>query len=172
MDPAGTRRAGCPPGGRLRPRVPRRGDPAIPGRIAATVPSASGRIVYITRTWFSENERRGFMACTPAGYRLVGLAGWIGALGWLQFLVLIALLILSAATRLFRPPSLWLFASPIAFGVVAQLLDVSGRSLARRRQFTYQYEPDLASWLEGGARRTYPPQRDGEAATTGSSGAP
>lgn len=55
--------------------------------------------MYITRTWFSENERKGFIACTPAGYKIVTLAGWIGALGWLQFLLLVVVLIVWAITR-------------------------------------------------------------------------
>jgi len=128
--------------------------------------------VYITRTWFSDNERKGFMTCTPAGYRLVSLAGLIGILGWLQFLVLVVIFILFAVTRLFEPPSLWLFALPIAFRVVAQLLDGCGRSLATRKHFEYHYKPDLASWLDGDARRTYPPNRDIDAVATGSPSAP
>lgn len=124
--------------------------------------------MYITRMWFSENERKGFMTCTPTGYRLVSLAGFIGVLGWVQFLVLVVIFILFAVTRLFEAPSLWLFGLPIAFRVVAQLLDVSGRSLATRRHFEYHYKPDLASWLEGDGRRTYPPNRDIDAVATGS----
>jgi hypothetical protein len=122
--------------------------------------------------WFSENERKGFMTCTPAGYRLVALAGLIGVLGWLQFLVLVVILILWAITRLFEPPTLWLFALPLAFRVVAQVLDSLGRSLATRKHFEYHYKPDFASWLEGNARRTYPPNRDTEAVAAGSPSAP
>ena len=131
-----------------------------------------GRIVYITRMWFSENERIGFMTCTPAGYRLVGVAGWVGILGWLQFLVLVAIFILFGVTRLFEPPSLWLFALPIAFRFVAQLLDGLGRSLAKRKNFEYHYKPDLASWLDGDARKTYPPNRTIEPVAAGLPSAP
>lgn len=113
--------------------------------------------------WFSENERKGFMACTPTGYRLLNLAGWIGLLGWLQFLLLVVALILFAITRLFEFPTLWLFALPLAFGVVAGLLAGFGRSLASRKHFEYHYKPDFALWLEGDARKTYPPNRDMEA---------
>jgi hypothetical protein len=134
--------------------------------------STLGRIVYITRTWFSDNEWKGFMACTPAGYRLVTLAGWIGFLGWLQFLALVGAFALYGITRWFDPPTLWLFALPVACRVLAQTLDVYGRSLAARKQFQYHYKPDFASWLEGGARRTFPPSRDIEAVTTGSPSAP
>jgi hypothetical protein len=122
--------------------------------------------------WFSENERNGFKTCTPAGYRLVGAAGLVGILGWLQFLVLVAIFALFGVTRMFEPPSLWLFALPIAFRFVAQLLDGFGRSLATRKNFEYHYKPDFASWLDGDARRTYPPDRDTEAAATGAPGAP
>lgn len=115
--------------------------------------------MYITRSWFSNNELKGFMACTPAGYRLVAAAGWIGALGWLLFLALVGALILWAITRWFEPPSLWLFALPLACRVLAMVLDVHGRSLAARKQFAYHYKPDYASWQEGGARRTFPPDR-------------
>jgi len=128
--------------------------------------------VYITRMWFSENERSGFMTCTPAGYRLVGVAGLVGILGWLQFLVLVAIFILFGITRLFEPPSLWLFALPISFRFAAQLLDGIGRSLARRKEFEYHYKPDVASWLEVDGRRTYPPNLDIEAVATGSPSAP
>jgi hypothetical protein len=99
------------------------------------------------------------MACTPAGYSLVAVAGWIGFLGWLQFLALLGVFILWAITRWFEPPTLWLFALPLACRVLAMVLDASGRSLAARKQFEYHYKPDCASWLEGGVRRTYPPDR-------------
>jgi hypothetical protein len=122
--------------------------------------------------WFSENERKGFMACAPAAYRLVSLAGLVGMLGWLQFLVLVGAFILYGITRWFDPPTLWLFALPLAFRVLAQSLDVYGRSLAARKQFEYHYKPDFASWLEGSVRMTYPPNRDIEAAATGSPNAP
>ena len=128
--------------------------------------------MYITRMWFSENERKGFLTCTPAGYRLVEFAGWIGALGWLQFLVLVGVLIVWAITRMFERPTLWLFALPLAFRVVAQALDIYGRSLATRKHFQYHYKPDFASWVEGNARQTYPPNRDTEAVAAASPNAP
>jgi len=112
------------------------------------------------------------MTCTPAGYRLVGVAGLVGMLGWFQFLVLVAIFVLFGVTRLFEPPSPWLFALPIAFRFVAQLLDGIGRSLATRKNFEYHYKPDFASWLDGDARRTYPPNRAIEAVATGSPSAP
>ena len=115
--------------------------------------------------WFSENERKGFMACTPAGYRFLTFAGWIGAFGWLLFFLLLAALIVFAITRLFEFPTLWLFALPPAIGVVAGILAGFGRSLANRKHFEYHYGPDFASWLEGGARKTYPPDRDMEDAS-------
>lgn len=114
-------------------------------------------IMYITRSWFSDNELKGFMACTPAGYRLVVVAGGIGLLGWLQFLGLLGVLIFWAITRWFEPPTLWLFVLPLACRVLAMVLDAFGRSLAARKQFEYHYKPDFASWLEGDVRRTYPP---------------
>lgn len=131
-----------------------------------------GRTVYVPRMWSSENERKGFMACTPAGYWLLNLAGWTGLLGWLQFLLLVAALIIFAVTRLFEFPTLWLFALPPAFGVVARLLAGLGRSLASRKHFEYHYKPDFASWLEGDVRKTYPPDRDVIAVTAESPGAP
>jgi len=125
-----------------------------------------GRIVYIPRMWFSENERKGFMACSPAGYRLLTLAGWTGALGWLLFLLLVVALIVSAITRWFQFPTLWLFGLPLAFGVVAMFLDVLGRSLASDKHFEYHYTPDVASWLEGDVQKTYPADGGTKAATT------
>ena len=122
--------------------------------------------------WFSDNEYEGFRTCTPAGYRLVALAGWIGLLGWLVFLVLLGAFILYGITRWFEPPTLWLFALPLAFRILAQTLDGFGRSLAARKRFEYHYKPDFASWLEGDARRTYPPNRDLDAEAARSPGAP
>lgn len=116
--------------------------------------------MYITRTWFSENERNGFRSCAPAGYTLVSMAGWIGFLGWILFLVLIAALILSTATRLFSFPTLWLFTVPLGFRFVAQILDGYGRSLATRKRFEYHYKPDYAVWREDNVARTYPPDRE------------
>ncbi len=121
--------------------------------------------MYVPRMWFSENERKGFMACTPAGYRLLTLAGWTGVLGWLQFLLLVVALVVFAITRWFEFPTLWLFVLPLAFGVVAMLLAGLGRSLASDKHFEYHYKPDFASWLEGDLQKTYPPDRDAKAAT-------
>jgi hypothetical protein len=115
--------------------------------------------MYLTRSWFSDNELKGFMACTPAGYRLVAFAGWVGFLGWLIFLALLGIFALYGITRWFEPPTLWLFALPPALRVVAWTADVYGRSLASRKGFEYHYKPDYASWLENGTRRTYPPNR-------------
>jgi len=128
--------------------------------------------VYLPRMWFSENERKGFMACTPAGYRLLSLAGWIGVLGWLLFLVLVAALIVFAITRLFEFPTLWLFALPPAFGVVAGILAGLGRSLANRKHFEYHYKPDFASWQEGDTRKTYPLNHQMETTVAESPSAP
>ncbi len=116
--------------------------------------------MYITRMWFSENERQGFMTCSPAGYHLVSIAGLIGFLGWVLFLLLIAALILSAATRLFAFPTLWLFIVPLGFRFVAQFLDIYGRSLATRKHFEYHYKPDYSAWLDDNVVRTYPPDRE------------
>lgn len=116
--------------------------------------------MYITRMWFSENERKGFMACSPGGYNLVGLAGWIGFLGWVLFLALLVALFLSAVVRLFTFPTLWLFTMPLVFRFVAQSLDRYGRSLVTRKHFEYHYKPDYASWLEDNRQRTYPPDRE------------
>lgn len=116
--------------------------------------------MYVTRMWFSENERNGFKTCSPTGYHLVSIAGLIGFLGWVLFLLLIAALILSAATRLFSFPTLWLFVVPPAFRFVAQFLDGYGRSLATRKHFEYHYKPDYAAWLEDNMGRTYPPARE------------
>lgn len=127
--------------------------------------------MYITRMWFSENERKGFLACSPVGYNFVSVAGLIGFLGWVLFLLLIAALILSAATRLFAFPTLWLFAVPLGFRFVAQFLDLYGCSLATRKHFEYHYKPDYAAWCEGDALRTYPPDRE-KTAEVGESSAP
>jgi hypothetical protein len=113
--------------------------------------------MYITRMWFSDNEMKGFKACTPAGYRLVLVAGLIGLLGWLVFFGIAGVITFWAVTRWFEAPTLWLYALPLAFRVVAMVLDNLGRSLATRKQFEYHYKPDFASWLEGGVRATYPP---------------
>jgi hypothetical protein len=107
--------------------------------------------------WFSDNEMKGFMACTPAGYRLVLVAGLVGLLGWLVFLAIVGVFTFWAITRWFEAPTLWLYALPLAFRVVAMVLDNLGRSLATGKQFEYHYKPDFASWVEGGVRRTYPP---------------
>jgi hypothetical protein len=116
--------------------------------------------MYITRMWFSENERKAFMQCTPAGYRLVGVAGLIGLVGWVLFLVLVAVVILAGATRLFEAPTLWTFVLPVALGLIAFVTDTLGRSLAHRRRFQYYYMPDVATWEVDGILGTYPPGSD------------
>lgn len=117
--------------------------------------------MYITRMWFSENERKGFRECTPTGYKLVGIAGLLGFLGWVLFLLLgVVVFVLAGAARLFTPPTLWVFILPLVLGVIAFFVDAHGRSMAQRRRFQYNYEPDYASWIESGTVKTYPPGRE------------
>ncbi|MBH0205094.1 MAG: phage holin family protein [Nitrospira sp.] len=118
--------------------------------------------MYITRMWFSENERMGFRACTPTGYKLVGVAGLLGFLGWVLFLLLAGVFALAGITRLVTPPTLWAFIVPIGLGAIAFVVDSYGRSMAQRRRFQCNYKPDYASWIENGVLKTYPPGREVE----------
>jgi len=89
-------------------------------------------------------------------------------LGWLQFLILLGVFIVYGITRWFEAPTMWVFALPLSFRVIAQTLDTVGRSSATRKHFEYQYKPDVASWLEGDVRSTYPPNRETKASSPAS----
>ena len=123
--------------------------------------------MYITRMWFSENERKAFIACTSTGYKLVGVAGWVGLLGWIVLLLLLGIFAFAWIGQRFEAPTLWLVALPLVFRLVAGRLDGFGRSLAHRKRFQYYYKPDFASWVENGVLVTYPPGRQVEVSPVG-----
>jgi hypothetical protein len=103
--------------------------------------------------WYSETQRLGKKACTPAGYGLHVLAEMIGFLGF-------ALLGISGIVWLWR----WLAGAPrgiatagltlaLVLGVASEVMFQLSWWLALRRGF--QYDGHEASWSEHGGRRSY-----------------
>jgi hypothetical protein len=55
----------------------------------------------------------------------------------------------------FRWSLLWLLAVPFAIGVAGSVIVAFSWSLASRKQFRYDYERRVSSWLEGEQERSY-----------------
>lgn len=111
--------------------------------------------MFIPRMWFDEVERIGKQRCTPFGYALQGFGELVGFVGLLMLLGVPIYLVYRAIAGTFSWPLLWLLAVPFAVGIVGSLLVQFSWFLAQRKQFRYDYERRVSSWIEGGQERTF-----------------
>lgn len=111
--------------------------------------------MFIPRMWFDEVERIGMQRCTPVGYGLQIIGELIGFVGLLMLLGVPVYLAYQGVVGTFRWPLLWLLAVPVVFGVINTVIAGLSWSLAYRKQFRYDYERRVSSWVEGGEERTY-----------------
>jgi hypothetical protein len=105
--------------------------------------------------WFNEVERIGKKRCTPVGYALQGIGELIGFCGLLMLLGMPIYLAYRGVVGTFHWPLLWLLAVPFAIGVIDTVIVAFSWSLAHRKQFRYDDERLVSSWVEGGQERTY-----------------
>jgi len=107
--------------------------------------------------WDSENQRLGLKACTPPGYRLVGIGDLMGMLGFLTLITCLAYLAYKQFVAQFSTGLLWLLLIPISMGVIGRVIYEVGWVLASRKQFSYD-DSRTAWWKEGGEIRSFPPK--------------
>jgi len=98
--------------------------------------------------WYSEVHRIGFRKCTPTGYRLLGLGDWAFLAA---FLTPLAMLLLETFELADVRWTFLLWAVPLV--VVGVVCKATANTLADKRRFRYDYEPDVASWDDGTPRR-------------------
>lgn len=111
--------------------------------------------MFIPRIWFDEVERIGKQRCTPFGYALQGIGDLTGFVGLLTLLGVPLYLAYAGVVGLFQWTLLWLLAIPIVLGGVGSVLVSVSWSLARRKQFRYDYERRVSNWVENGQERAY-----------------
>jgi 4-amino-4-deoxy-L-arabinose transferase-like glycosyltransferase len=111
--------------------------------------------MFIPRMWFDEVERIGKQRCTPFGYALQGVGELIGFLGLLALFGVPFYLIYTGLAGSFRWSLLWLLTVPVVLGTLGSVLVTYSWSLALGKQFRYDYERRVSSWIEGGQERSY-----------------
>jgi hypothetical protein len=111
--------------------------------------------MFIPRMWFDEVERIGKQRCTPVGYAIQVVGDLIGFVGLLSVLGVPVYLAFARVIGSFRWSMLWLLAVPVVLGVIGSVLVSFSWSLAYRKQFRYDYERRVSSWVEGGQERSY-----------------
>jgi hypothetical protein len=125
-----------------------------PPLLSLVVRSARG-VMFIPRMWFDEVERVGKQRCTPLGHALQIVGELIGFLGLLLLPGVPLYLAYRGLVGAFRWGLLWLLAVPVVLGIVGSVIVGYSWSLAYRKQFHYDYERRVSSWIEGGQERAY-----------------
>lgn len=113
--------------------------------------------------WYSENERIGFRTCTPIGYFARALTDLFGLCVFIMLIAVPLLLTRELFKGAFQISHLWLLAAPFTLWIADPALHRFARILAGRKRFRYDYDLNIASWIEEGERRTYPHETNGEA---------
>jgi hypothetical protein len=111
--------------------------------------------MFIPRMWFDEVERIGKQRCTPTGYMLQGIGDLLGFVGLLLLLGVPLYLAYRCVVSTFDWSLLWLLTVPVGVGILGSVVVGYSWSLASRKQFRYDYERRVSSWVENGAERTY-----------------
>jgi hypothetical protein len=106
--------------------------------------------------WDSQSQRIGMMKCTYLGYILQAIARILGSIGFLLFPgIIIFLIMYTIVSDTFNSSLYWLFSIPFAFGLIAEILFLSGWYLAGKKDFDYNHETREASWTENGKQIKY-----------------
>ncbi|GEM_PF-727922 len=112
-------------------------------------------MLFIYPMWDSESERIGLQKCTPTGYVLHGLAELLGFIALLSMLGITVYLVYRGVSGNFRCLLLWLIAVPLGIGMIGRVLWFTGIMLAAKRDFKYDADARVASWVEGGKALHY-----------------
>lgn len=112
--------------------------------------------MFINPMWSCESQRIGMQRCTPKGYMLHGISDLIGFVAILLLLGVPIYLVYSAICGQFVAKMLWLFLVPFGVAIAGNLLHSYSWHLADKRQFKYDYENSLSTWVdESGIEQSY-----------------
>ena len=111
--------------------------------------------MFISPMWDHESERVGLKRCTPVGYQIHGFSDLAGLLGLLALPAVPVWLIYKAINGEFSWSLLWLLPVPFVFGFVGLVMRSITWALAEKRQFHYDPEQCISTWVEDGVRQTY-----------------
>jgi hypothetical protein len=111
--------------------------------------------MFIPRMWSDEVERIGKQRCTPVGYAIQGIGELIGFLGLLMLPGVPVYLAYRGVVGTFHWSLLWVLVVPFVIGFIDTVIVGFSWLLAYRKQFRYDYERRVSSWVDGGQERTY-----------------
>lgn len=106
--------------------------------------------------WCCETERLGMKKCTLLGYTLRSTAPLILVATGITLIYAPLLMIMEAIRGRFEWGMSLLFLCPLFFAVTYMLMPVVSSMLLKRREFEFDYETCIASWIDkSGEQRTY-----------------
>ena len=112
--------------------------------------------MFINPMWDHESQRIGKQRCTPTGYMLHGISDVIGFIAIISLLGIPIYLVYAGIRGQFSWSMLWLPAVPFVIAIVGNILHSYSWHLADKRQFKYDYEKCISTWVdESGARQSY-----------------
>ena len=96
--------------------------------------------------WSSENERKGFQECTPAGYVIYGIAELILVAFYLSALGVAMYVLSSLVQGLLSARRFALLALPAGLLTAGWLLSKTAWYLAERKGFKYDHKENKCTW--------------------------
>ncbi len=112
--------------------------------------------MFINPMWYDEVQRIGKKLCSPKGYLLHVISDLIGLLAIVCLIVVPVYLIYIGVSGTFTWPKLWLLIVPFAIAIVGNLLYSYSWYLADKRNFKYDYEKRISTWIdESGHQQSY-----------------
>ena len=112
-------------------------------------------MLFVHPMWASETHRLGTRACSPAAYAVRVAADLTGMLGLGLVVFGYPIVAVNYLVRSVSPPAWWPLLIPIGLGLVSEALFQFSCRLIDSKGFRYDYEPDVASWVEAGERRKF-----------------
>lgn len=130
--------------------------PGDAGRYATKPVRHASRLMFINPMWDNESQRIGKQRCTPAGYAFHVISDLIGLNAIILLLGIPIYLVYVGIRGRFALSMLWLLVVPFAIAIVGNLLHSYSWHLAEKRQFNYDYEDRIATWIdEDGNEQSY-----------------
>ena len=102
--------------------------------------------------WASEVERLGFQKCTPKGYRLRMVGGYLSLIAFLFTVAILIGGLLAVLNGSFRWGQVWWVLPVPVLSVLGIVCKTTANRLADERTFEYAYEADEAKWNDGHPR--------------------
>lgn len=111
--------------------------------------------MFVPRMWFDEVQRIGKLRCTPAGYTLQQIGEIVGFVGLMMLLILPPYIVYRLAMGSFSWSLLWWVPVPFILGITGEVIVGISWSLALQKQFLYDYERRVSTWIEDGVERSF-----------------